>query len=84
MESLIISLHGNVNNSKFIKKIHPEIRPATPLKLIILKCIKIRSGGGLVAFIQGGKGQQFDIKNTCTGPISDKHTTQFGFRFQII
>ena len=34
MESLIILLHGNVNNSKFIKTNPPppEIRPATPLK----------------------------------------------------
>ena len=32
MDSLIISLHGNVNNSKFIKKNTPESRPATPLK----------------------------------------------------
>ena len=31
MESLIISLHGNVNNSKSIKKIPPAIRPATSL-----------------------------------------------------
>ena len=31
MESLIISLHGNVSNSKSIKKISPAIRPANPL-----------------------------------------------------
>ena len=32
MDSLIISLHGNVNNSKFIKnKNPPESRPATSL-----------------------------------------------------
>ena len=34
MERLIIYLHRNVNNSKFIKKnISPEIRPAPPLNL---------------------------------------------------
>ena len=32
VDSVIISLHGNVNNSKLIKKINsPESRPATPL-----------------------------------------------------
>ena len=31
MDSLIISLHGNVNNSKFIKRNSPESRPAPPL-----------------------------------------------------
>ena len=32
MERLIIYLHRNVNNSKFIKKkFPPEIRPAPPL-----------------------------------------------------
>ncbi len=30
MDSLIIFLHGNVNNSKFIKKNSPEFRPAPP------------------------------------------------------
>ena len=30
MDSLIISLHGNVNNSKFIKKNSTEFRPAPP------------------------------------------------------
>ena len=30
MDSLIISLHANVNNSKFIKKNSPEFRPAPP------------------------------------------------------
>ena len=33
MDTFIISLHGNVNNSKFIKKRNsPESRPATPLR----------------------------------------------------
>ena len=36
MESLIIYLHRNVNNSKFIKKNSPEIRPAPP-PLIVSK-----------------------------------------------
>ena len=34
MDSLIISLHGNVNNSKFIKKNPPESRPAPPQSII--------------------------------------------------
>ena len=36
MNSLIISLHGNVNNSRFIKQNSPESRPATPLNLTLL------------------------------------------------
>ena len=37
MDSLVISLHGNVNNSKFIKKNSPESRPDTrPVKLSLL------------------------------------------------
>ena len=36
MDSLIISLHGNVNNSKFIKKNTPESRPATPLRNVLV------------------------------------------------
>ena len=36
MDSLIISLHGNVNNSKFIKQNSPESRPATPLNKLVM------------------------------------------------
>ena len=36
MDSLIISLHGNVNNSKFIKKIPLNLDQPSPLNLFIL------------------------------------------------
>ena len=44
MDSLIISLHANVNNSKFIKKNSPESLPATPppLKRVLVKWISLK------------------------------------------
>ena len=43
MDSSIISLHGNVNNSKFILKNSPESRPATPLKILFTLNVKFKT-----------------------------------------
>ena len=42
MESLIICLHRNVNNSKFINP--PEIRPAPPVNSSVAPSVDARSG----------------------------------------
>ena len=56
-ESLMISLHGNVGNSKFIKTIPLESRQATPLALIesgaVVNFINISALSGIFSSVRG-------------------------------